>query len=56
MVSGTLGSGEISGGRLRGNEISFSVGNAKYTGRVDGNAIKGTITGGSGGTWAATRR
>ncbi len=56
MVSGTLGSGEISGGRLRGNEISFSVGNAKYTGRVDGNSIKGTITGGSGGAWSATRK
>lgn len=56
MVSGTLGSGEISGGRLRGNEISFRVGNATYTGRLDGNTIRGTVTGGSGGAWTATRR
>jgi len=56
MVTGTLGSTAIAGGRLRGDEISFSVGNAKYTGRVEGNSIKGTITGGSGGAWTATRR
>ncbi len=53
-VKGTLGSHDIEG-RLRGDEITFSVGNAKYTGRVDGNTIKGTITGGSGGTFTATR-
>jgi SAM-dependent methyltransferase len=53
MVSGTLGSNEISGGRLLGDEITFTAGNAKYTGRVDGNTIKGTTTGG--GTFTATR-
>ena len=57
MVTGTLGSTPIAGGRLRGDEISFSVGNAKYTGRVEGFSIKGTITGGSGGgSWTATRK
>jgi precorrin-6B methylase 2 len=56
MVSGTLGSTPISAGRLRGDEITFTAGNATYTGRVDGNAIKGTIKGGSGGTFTATRR
>ena len=56
MVSGTLGSTAISDGRLRGDEITFSVGGAKYTGRVEGNAMRGTLTGGSGGTWTATRR
>ena len=56
MVSGTLGSAAISGGRLRGDEITFTVGNATYTGRVDGNTIKGTITGGAGGTFTASRR
>ncbi|MGE3843102.1 MAG: class I SAM-dependent methyltransferase [Vicinamibacterales bacterium] len=56
MVSGSLGSSPISGGRLRGDEISFSVGQARYTGRVEGNTIRGTIAGGSGGNWAATRR
>ena len=55
MLTGSLGSATISAGRLRGDEISFSVGNAKYTGRVDGNAIKGSITGGSGGSFTATR-
>jgi precorrin-6B methylase 2 len=56
MVSGSLGSQAISDGRLRGDEITFSVGNAKYTGRVDGNTIKGTITGGAGGTFTALRK
>ncbi|MBI4475864.1 MAG: methyltransferase domain-containing protein [Acidobacteria bacterium] len=56
MLSGTLGSSTISGGRLRGDQISFTVGTAKYTGRVNGNSIQGTITGGSGGAFTATRR
>jgi SAM-dependent methyltransferase len=56
MVSGTLGSSAIADGRLRGDEITFSVGNAKYVGKVDGNTIRGTITGGSGGSFTATRR
>jgi precorrin-6B methylase 2 len=56
MVSGTLGSTPIANGRLRGDEISFSAGNARYTGRVNGNTIRGTIVGGSGGSWTATRQ
>jgi hypothetical protein len=56
MVSGTLGSTPISGGRLRGDEISFSVGDAKYVGRLNGTTIEGTVTGGTGGTWTAKRR
>ena len=56
MVSGSLGTNAISAGRLRGDEISFAVGNAKYTGRVDGNTMKGMISGGPGGTFTATRR
>jgi hypothetical protein len=40
---------------MRGNDITFTVGNAVYTGRVDGNSMKGTIKGGSGGTFTATR-
>jgi len=54
--TGTLGSAAIADGSLRGDEISFAVGNARYTGRVEGNAIKGTMTGGAGGSWTATRR
>ena len=57
MVSGTLGGAPISDGRLRGEEIAFAVGEAKYTGRVNGNAISGTVTTAAGTTrWTATRR
>jgi precorrin-6B methylase 2 len=56
MVSGALGSTPISGGRLRGEEITFTVGDATYTGRVDSNVMKGAITGGAGGTFEATRQ
>jgi hypothetical protein len=56
MVSGALGSTALSGGRLRGEEITFTVGDATYTGRVDGNVMKGAVTGGTGGTFEATRQ
>ena len=56
MVSGTFGSTPISDGRLRGDELTFSVGAARYTGRVNGSAIQGNIVGGRGGAWTATRR
>jgi hypothetical protein len=55
MITGRLGSQPISEGKLTGDQITFKAGNATYTGRVDGNAIKGTITGGPGGSWSATR-
>jgi hypothetical protein len=57
MLSGSLGGADVSTGRLRGNDITFTVGNAVYTGQVTGNSIKGTIKGGSGGTFVfvATR-
>ena len=54
-VTGTLGSTAVSG-RLRGDEITFNAGNVRYTGRVNGTTIRGTVTGGTGGTWSATRR
>jgi precorrin-6B methylase 2 len=56
MISGTLGSTPIADGRLRGSEITFTAGGAKYTGQVEGTAMKGTVTGGSDKTWSATRR
>jgi precorrin-6B methylase 2 len=56
MVSGTLGSNAISDGRLRGDEINFTVGNNKYTGRVNGNTISGNLSGGSNGSFTATRK
>ena len=60
LISGTLKSGNnttpITNGRLRGDQISFSAGGAQYTGRVNGDAIEGTVkSGGSNGKWNATR-
>lgn len=55
-VSGTLGTAAISNGKLNGAEFTFSVGDRTYRGTVNGNAIKGTITGGPGGTFAAARQ
>jgi SAM-dependent methyltransferase len=58
MVSGTLTSGNgalsITGGRLRGDRITFSVGDAVYTGRVRGDAMAGTVkSDGTSGNWTA---
>ena len=50
-VTGTLGGAPISEGRLRGDEITFTVGTTKYTGKVNGNSMRGT----SGAPWTATR-
>jgi hypothetical protein len=55
MVSGTLGSQPIADGKLTGDQITFKVGNATYPGRVSGDSITGTIAGGPGGSWTATR-
>ncbi|MBI4496114.1 MAG: class I SAM-dependent methyltransferase [Deltaproteobacteria bacterium] len=59
MVSGTLkGSDqlEIRYGRLSGDQITFTAGNTKYTGRVEGDSMAGTFNAqGSTGTWTATR-
>ena len=60
MISGTLKSGgdtmQITNGRLHGDEISFTAGGAQYTGRVNGNAMEGTVKSGAGnGKWSATR-
>ena len=54
MVNGTLGSTAISAGRLRGDAITFTVGNTVYNGRVEGNTIRGTMSGG--GSFTATKR
>ncbi len=58
MISGTLagngGSTPISG-KLRGNEVTFTAGTAQYTGRVNGNSMEGTISGGGSGSWKATK-
>jgi SAM-dependent methyltransferase len=54
-VSGTLGSQPLADGRLRGTEITFTVGERHYEGRVNGSTIEGTVTGGRDGAWRATR-
>ena len=68
-LTGSLGSSPISGGcaaggstapppcpaKMKGDEITFTVGSAKYTGKVTGNSISGRIAGGAGGSWTATR-
>jgi SAM-dependent methyltransferase len=60
MISGTLRAGAnttpITNGMLNGNEISFTVGDFKYTGRVNGNAMQGIFkAGGNTASWSATR-
>lgn len=59
MLSGTLKSGNVStpitNGRMRGDQISFTAGDAQYTGHVSGNAMEGTVKGGSDSKWRATR-
>jgi hypothetical protein len=40
MLSGTLGKEPIENGRMRGDEISFTVGKTTYTGRVERNRMR----------------
>ena len=60
MISGSLRNGgkttAISNGKMRGDQITFSAGGAQYTGRVNGDAMEGTVKGGSGGKWTATKK
>lgn len=56
MLTGTLGPTEIKDGRLLGTQVSFSVGDAKYTGTVDGKSMTGTVSGGRNGNWSATMK
>jgi hypothetical protein len=52
--TGTLGSQPVSEGKLRGDEISFKAGNTTYTGKVEGNTMRGN--GANGSNWTATRK
>jgi hypothetical protein len=56
MLTGTLGPTQITDGRLLGTQVSFSVGDAKYTGTVDGKSMTGTVSGGRNGNWSATTK
>jgi hypothetical protein len=57
MISGTLKSGgktvQVTDGKLNGDQIAFTAGEAHYSGRVSGNSMEGTVKGG--GRWSATR-
>jgi len=60
MISGALRAGAdrlpLVDGSLSGDRISFSIGNAHYTGCVIGNAMEGTFSsGGSTAGWNANR-
>ena len=46
-VSGTLGANPISKGTVRADQITFTAGNAQYTGKVSGDTITGTMKSGS---------
>jgi len=53
MLSGTLGGAAISDARLLGDEIAFSANGARYTGKVQGKTMSGSVAGGQGGNWSA---
>jgi precorrin-6B methylase 2 len=60
MITGELNAGtgriSISDGSLSGDQISFKIGDAKYTGRVTGDAMEGTVTAGNTNSkWSASR-
>ena len=56
MLTGSLGSQPISDAKMRGEEITFKAGGATYTGRVKGTTMSGTMQGGSGGQWSASKQ
>jgi hypothetical protein len=60
MLSGTMKVGSISAairdGKMTGDQIAFSVGTTRYTGRVNGNTIEGISKSATGETkWQSTR-
>jgi SAM-dependent methyltransferase len=61
MISGTLSADgrttPIESGKLRGEEITFTVAGVQYTGKVSENRMSGTITsGGTNDKWTARRK
>ncbi len=55
-LSGTLGSAPISEAKMRGEDIMFTVGKTKYTGKVSGTTMSGTMSVGATGSWKATKK
>jgi hypothetical protein len=56
MLSGTLGATAITDARVLGTDVSFTVGDAKYTGKIEGASMSGTVAGGRNGNWTATKK
>jgi SAM-dependent methyltransferase len=60
QLSGTLTTGgsvaPITFGRLRGDEIRFTVGGVSYVGRVQGDTMRGEARGGAVAAWTAVRK
>jgi SAM-dependent methyltransferase len=55
-VTGRLDSKPIAEGRLKGDVVTFTVDGARYSGRVNGNSIKGTfVANGTSHAWTAHR-
>lgn len=52
MLTGTLGSNAITDAKMHGDEITFTAGGTKYTGKVTGKTMQGTA---GGRAWTATR-
>ena len=55
-IEGRLDGTPLTVGTLRGNTIVFAVGGAVYSGRVRGTTMSGTVSGGDGGTFTATKQ
>jgi hypothetical protein len=56
MLAGSLGGAAVEGGRLRGEQITFTVAGEQYSGTVKGNTIEGSVKGPKGERkWTATR-
>jgi len=57
FVSGTLGREPISGGRLRGDQLTFTAGATTYSARVSDYRMDGTsVSAGQSSSWNAIRR
>jgi len=55
-VEGSLGSGQVSKGTVRGEQVSFAVGGSQYSAKVNGNTMTGTVkSGGSSKDFTATK-
>jgi SAM-dependent methyltransferase len=56
LISGTLGTANIENGRVRGEELTFTVAGTAYTARVTGETLTGTTkASGAAAAWRATR-